>query len=500
MGAFLPPAREAFRILPGLELLNRGKVRDTYLLPDSQHLLIVTSDGISIFDYVLDASVRHKGYVLNMISVFWFRMLESHGFRTHLVAAGKNIDAYLPEDLRNDPDLQARAMVVEKVTPLEYEFIYRNVLTGSSVKAYKQDGAVCGIPLPPGMQDSDLFGDPLFTPTTKAETGHDENVPAQEVIDKYPDAVTMGMSIFKLGTQWARQHGILMADTKFEFGWDTDGTLMIIDEVMSPDSSRFWEQAVWEVTQGQSKRKAPPSFDKQQVRDYGAQLGINDAKRSPENPDDRAWVWALKFPDDVLDSTTKRYRYILWRLSGHTVESFAQYVLGVSLPIQPKSVAIVFGSESDITDAVRDTIRTACLRHVESGELEVIAVHVISCHRNPDVLAEFAMKGCDGADVVICAGGKAFALPGVLDALIHQAGRGIPVIGVAFGTPGTENFEAARLSIKELPSQPVVLNEQTGEPYGGVDGLTQAIARVATGELPPPKTRKTAEAKLNISI
>ncbi|MFH1207609.1 MAG: phosphoribosylaminoimidazolesuccinocarboxamide synthase [Patescibacteria group bacterium] len=515
MGAFLSPARESFRILPGLTLLNRGKVRDTYALADDQHLLIVTSDGISIFDYVLNVTVPTKGYVLNMMSVFWLQMMEQRGFPTHLITAGKGIDDYLPDDLKNDADLQARAMVVKKAVTDPGEFIYRNVLTGSSVGPYQASGKVCGIPLPKGLQDGDKFDRPLFTPTTKAEVGHDEHVDAADFFADFPSQSFMGYQIFLIAARYAESRGILIADTKFEFGRDSDVQVMLIDEVLSPDSSRFWSLAAWQEMQKLPKRTSPPSFDKQPVRDYGAQLGINDKNRSPKNPADRAWVWSLEFPQKLIDHTTVLDRYIFWRITGFTVEDYAKK-LGVILPRQRKNIVILFGSDSDLTKPIYQAIRTARVRYMPSGELSSLRlVTNFSYHGRPDALwsfaetGEFTVLGSEGGnkillldeiDYFIYAAGIAAAQAGIFDAFLAHHNHHIPVIGLALGPEGTENLLAAQLSIKCLPGGHVVTDEINGSVYTNAFGLEAAIERIANGELPPPKKRTTKPIEIDPKI
>lgn len=502
MGTQLSPARLAYPILegPGLELVSRGKVRDTYLLTKHNLYLSVATDAISIFDFTLDATVPEKGIVLNAMSHYFLALLERHDIRTHLVAAGSAIDTYLPDNLRGkgDYDLWARAVVVKKLKMIPVEFIARGFLTGSGLSAYKKDQHVCGHWLPSGLQDGDRLPYVLDTPTDKAEIGHDEHLNAEEIRAKYPEATYLLLKAFQIASSHALKSGNIIADTKLEFGHDDEGNLILADEAFTPDSSRFWALADWEATQRLEKRKAPAPNDKQLVRNWGLGLKINE--RNPESEQDVAWVHNQTIPGSLIEATAQTYRYIFWRLCGATISSYCVNPLRTSIGSSPKKIAVIFGSESDITDEVRNCLRAAAVRHVQSGELKDIAVHVISCHRHPAVLHEFAVKGCDGADAVIGAGGKAFAQPGVMDAWIHYAGLDIPVIGVAIGNPGTESYEAAILSIKEIPGQPVILDEFTGKPYEGTEGLTQAISRVAIGELPPLKLRKTAEAKLNIEI
>ncbi|MFA5052098.1 MAG: phosphoribosylaminoimidazolesuccinocarboxamide synthase [Patescibacteria group bacterium] len=496
MGAILSPVRKAFRTLAGLTLLNRGKIRDLYALPDEQYLLFVASDGISVFDVVLNAMIPNKGYVLNLMSHFWFMFLENRGVKTHFVAAGAAIDAYLPESLRGDSDLQARAMVVRNVKPEEYEYVYRDELTGSGLTEYLEKGSVCGHLLPDGLQDGDKLPYPIFTPTTKEESGHDTAVSAAVVREKYPEESKRGHSIFRHAVAYAKQRGVVIADTKFEFGRHADGTIYLIDEVLSPDSSRFWLQNEWLEAQAKTERKSPSSYDKQPVRDAAKKLGIHKLDNQSETDLQKAWDWEL--PTELISATTARYRYIFWRLTGMTIEQYAEK-LGVSLPRPRRNVAIVVGSDSDLTDEVKRVIKA------ESGKISVVNVSVVSCHRNTPDLAEIAANrsptiDLDDVDVFIAGAGWAAQLPGMLDAMLFHNGRRIPVVGLAFGTEGTKEFDAARLSIECLPSNPVIINELTGQAYANAGGLSEIFRRLATGELPPAKPRKEKPAQFNVPI
>ena len=186
----LSPARKSVPIIEGLELMNRGKVRDTYRLPD-QKLLIVVTDGISVFDFVLNVLIPIKGYVLAAMTHFWLLYLESKGIKTHFVAAGKDIDYYLPEHLRGNVDLQRRAMVVMKLEMILIEFIMRFCLTGSVLKEYREKGTVYGVQMPAGLKDGDLLPGMIFTPTTKAQEGHDEQMSESWVRENHREAVAI---------------------------------------------------------------------------------------------------------------------------------------------------------------------------------------------------------------------------------------------------------------------------------------------------------------------
>jgi phosphoribosylaminoimidazole-succinocarboxamide synthase len=482
--AMLSPARVRFPLLQGLQLLSRGKVRDTYVLSDDK-LLSVATDGISIFDFVLNASVPLKGTILNGMNHFWTHHLRGFGVDTHLVAVGSEIDCYLPDNLRGNIDLHSRASVIRRLKMAPVEFICRAVLTGSSVGEYEKNREVCGHRLPAELQDGDELPCLLDTPTTKAEVGHDENLSALEVRQKYPEHTYQLLRIFQICSAYAKSNGILIADTKFEFG--EDGTLA--DEILTPDSSRFWEMAVWLASRKPATgRKAPPPYDKQLVRAWGIEKGIKG--RKPEKDEDVAWVHSLGVPEQLIKQTTWTYRYIFWRLTGYVIEEYLGHCMGVyNAPKRAMlKICILCGSESDLSS----------VKKVVSQIRSSAVGNIMSCHRNPLELLEFAGQGCGGADVVICAGGKAFALPGVLDALLHAKGYQIPVVGVALGEPGSKALQAAQLSIEEIPGTPVVMDEISGQCYTGEPGLYDAIARVMTGELPPPKPRAKKPVQMNV--
>ncbi|MBI3957141.1 MAG: AIR carboxylase family protein [Candidatus Kerfeldbacteria bacterium] len=482
-------ARAGVPTLEGLELIRRGKVRDMYRLPFGL-LLIVATDGVSIFDLVLEALIPMKGIVLNTTGLFWTKKLaDDLGIETHLVAAGSAIDAYLPEQHRNNPDLQSRSIVAHELVMFPVEFVARGFLTGSGLKSYQATRSVCGHNLPPRLWDGDELPFPIDTPTTKAQEGHDEAVDAEEIRKRFPEAVYQLLRIYQYARWVAAQQGLVLADTKLEMGTlPQTEELLIGDEIITPDSSRFWDGRAWKASQAPNeRRKAPTALDKQIARAWGIEHGID--KLDPANPEHVERVQALDVPDGLIRALTQTYRYIFWRLVGEHPEMFLARQYGVVLPRPPlKRVVVLLGSESDKAALqIPDTLQAIYQ--------DSLVAHVISCHRNPDELDGFVRHNCDGAQTVIAAGGKAFALPGVIKALIDAQGLDTPVVGVALGESGTESFEAARLSIKQLPGQPVVMNELTGEPYAGPAGFNEVLARIAFGELPPsqPQERKLAE-------
>jgi phosphoribosylaminoimidazole-succinocarboxamide synthase len=283
--------------LSGLTLARRGKVRDVYDLGDQ--LLIVATDRISAFYYVLGSGIPDKGKVLTQLSAFWFGKmagLTPH----HLISI--DVDQF-PAVTRPHRDvLRGRTMLVRKTNPLPVECVARGYLSGSGWKEYGKTGAVCGIGLPPGLKESDRLPTPIFTPATKAESGHDENISeavagdivGKDLIAKLRD---LTLTIYARGVEHAATCGIIIADTKFEFGLAGD-TLLLIDEVLTPDSSRFWPKDRYTPGQGQ------PSFDKQFVRDYLEQIGWN---KQPPVP---------SLPDDVVMRTREKYLEAYKKLTG----------------------------------------------------------------------------------------------------------------------------------------------------------------------------------------
>ena len=281
-------------------LFARGKVRDTYDLGDGR-LLIVATDRISAFDVVLPQGVPDKGAVLTQLSAFWFEMtadvMPNHFLR--LISNCDNADLPFP----CSQEMAGRSMTVKKAKRLDIECVARGYLSGSGWAEYRESGSVCGIKLPAGLRESDKLPEPIFTPSTKAESGHDLNIDFAQVSDMVGAETASGMrdatlSIYRFAADYAFQRGIIIADTKIELGRH-DGRLIIIDELLTPDSSRFWDAATYEPG------KSQPSFDKQPVRDWLTASGWN---REPPPPD---------LPDEVVAGTSARYREAFRRLTGH---------------------------------------------------------------------------------------------------------------------------------------------------------------------------------------
>ncbi len=283
--------------LPGIKKLKSGKVREVFDLGDS--LLFVASDRISAFDVIMPNGIPRKGEVLTQISHFWFAQTQSFQ-PNHLISHAADP---LPKNLQPFADkLDRRSMIVKKCQPLAIECVVRGYLAGSGWKEYQKSQTVCGIKLPAGLKESSELPEPIFTPATKAESGHDENISFEEAKkivgnDIAEQARASSLKIYNFARETARSRGIIIADTKFEFGMD-NGKLILIDEVLTPDSSRFWPADQYAPGKGQ------PSFDKQFVRDY---LETLDWDKTPPGP---------KLPDDVVDKTTAKYLEAYERLTG----------------------------------------------------------------------------------------------------------------------------------------------------------------------------------------
>ena len=282
-----------------LKLFQRGKVRDIYDLGDK--LLFVVTDRISAFDVILPNGIPFKGKVLNQISNFWFDFTKNI-VKNHVVAT--DIKDYPAECKPYLGDLAGRSVIGKKTKPLPVECIVRGYISGTGWKDYQKTGAICGISLPKGLKESDKLPEPIFTPSTKAEIGvHDENISFDEVVklvgkDMAEKVRSHTIAVYKAAAAYAEKKGIIIADTKLEFGLDEKGELTLIDEVLTPDSSRFWDKSKYEPG------KSQPSFDKQFVRDY--LLSINWEQKPP----------APKLPDDIIKGTSEKYLQALKVLAG----------------------------------------------------------------------------------------------------------------------------------------------------------------------------------------
>ena len=286
--------------LPGIEKVASGKVRDVYSVPDKalgDPLLFIATDRISAFDCILPQGIPGKGRVLTQMSLFWFDFLK---VPNHVITA--NVDEY-PAPLHAYRDqLEGRSMLVKRCKMEPIECVARGYVVGSGWKDYKATGAICGIPLPPGLQECAKLPQPIYTPATKAETGHDENISYEETVkvigeERAAKLRDLTLKVYSQAADHAASRGIILADTKFEFGWH-EGQLLLADEVLTPDSSRYWPGDQYKPGGAQ------PSFDKQFVRDYLETLNWN--KQPPAPP----------LPNDVIEKTSEKYHEAYYRITG----------------------------------------------------------------------------------------------------------------------------------------------------------------------------------------
>jgi phosphoribosylaminoimidazole-succinocarboxamide synthase len=288
--------------LDGLSLVRRGKVRDVYAAGDQ--LILVATDRISAFDYVLGSGIPDKGRVLNQLSAFWFNrtrdIIPNHLISTNVAEYPEAARAYASQ-------LEGRSLLARRTTPLPVECVARGYISGSGWKDYKATGEICGIALPKGLRESDRLPEPIFTPATKADTGHDENISeaaAAKVVgaDLLARLKTLTMALYAHGVAHAESKGIILADTKFEFGLTDAGELLLIDEMMTPDSSRYWPKDSYAPGGPQQ------SFDKQYVRDYLESIKWN---KQPPVP---------SLPADVVEGTRRKYLDAYRRLTGRELD------------------------------------------------------------------------------------------------------------------------------------------------------------------------------------
>ncbi|MDQ3132506.1 MAG: phosphoribosylaminoimidazolesuccinocarboxamide synthase [Acidobacteriota bacterium] len=284
--------------IEGLPLVHRGKVRDVYDAGE-QELLLVATDRLSAFDCILPTPIKHKGAVLTALSVFWFDRLKNLT-KHHLLTA--DFDK-MPEIIRRHENLRGRSMLVRKTTVFPVECVVRGYLEGSGWKDYQATGKICGHKLPKGLVQCAKLPTPIFTPSTKVAAGHDENITETEFIEIVGETAaaklrTFALNIYDEASQYALTRGIIIADTKFEFGTDENGEILLIDEVLTPDSSRFWSGETY------APGKSQPSFDKQYVREYLETLNWNKQPPAPE------------LPAEIAEATTQRYLQAYKLLTG----------------------------------------------------------------------------------------------------------------------------------------------------------------------------------------
>ena len=293
-----------------LPLLRRGKVREVYEV-DPEHLLLVASDRVSAFDVVMREPIPRKGAVLTQISAFWFGRLAGVVPSHFITTATDEILARIPALAGHAADIAGRAMLVRRTAPVPFECVVRGYLSGSAWAEYRQHGTLAGERLPGGLIECDRLEPPLFSPATKAESGHDENVSFERMAGVIGREVTtrlrdLSFAVYRAGRDYAAGRGIIIADTKFEFGTDAEGEIRLIDEVLTPDSSRFWPAERY------APGRAQPSFDKQPLRDYLAGLRSAGAWNGEAPPP--------PLPPEVVDATSRRYLEAFRLLTGRELE------------------------------------------------------------------------------------------------------------------------------------------------------------------------------------
>jgi phosphoribosylaminoimidazole-succinocarboxamide synthase len=292
-----------------LPLVRQGKVRELYAVDDDT-LLLVASDRISAFDVVMREPIPSKGAVLTQISGFWFRELAPIVSSHFITCSTDEIAARVPILDQHRAQIAGRATLARRADPIPFECVVRGYITGSAWKEYRNSGTLAGEPLPPGLQESQELDPPIFSPATKAEEGHDENVTFDRVAQELGDALArqlrdVSIKVYQAGRERARNNGIIIADTKFEFGRSPSGELVLIDELLTPDSSRFWPADQYEPGRGQ------PSFDKQPLRDHLDGLRRSGAWNGEAPPP--------TLPTEVVEATSRRYRDAFQRLTGNAL-------------------------------------------------------------------------------------------------------------------------------------------------------------------------------------
>ncbi len=293
--------------IQSLPLLARGKVRDNYAVGDDR-ILMIASDRLSAFDVIMGEPIPGKGALLTQVALFWFEQLKDI-VPNHLTGDDP-LSVVAPGEREQ---VRGRSMLVKRLKPLPVEAVVRGYLAGSGWQAYRTEQSVCGVALPPGLRNADRLPEPIFTPATKAEAGdHDENIPfsrLQEIVgaDLAERVRSISIRLYSTAAEIARAKGILIADTKFEFGLDADGTLTLMDEVLTPDSSRFWPVEGYDAAHEAGRN--PPSYDKQFVRDWLEQVRIDGKPWNKQAP-------APALPEDVVARTAAKYREALQRLTG----------------------------------------------------------------------------------------------------------------------------------------------------------------------------------------
>ncbi len=418
--------------LRSLPLIAKGKVRDIYAVGDDK-LLMIATDRLSAFDVIMGEPIPEKGVVLNRMSDFWFARL-SHIVPNHLTG----IDPETVVDEAEVDQVRGRAVVAKRLKPVPVEAVVRGYLIGSGWKDYQETGAVCGIALPKGLQQAAKLPEPIFTPAHKAEVGlHDENISFEQVCKTIGVPLAekireISIRLYQEASEYALSRGIIIADTKFEFGLDDAGVLHLMDEVLTADSSRFWPK------DGYREGISPPSFDKQFVRDY---LETLDWGKAPPAP---------PLPAEVIEKTAEKYREALFRIAG------------VRLPV----VGVVMGSQSD----------WEVMQHAVAILDQFGIPHearVVSAHRMPDTLYAYAEAAqARGLRGIIAGAGGAAHLPGML-----AAKTTVPVFGVPVPSKYLRG-EDSLYSIVQMPKGIPVATFAIGE-AGAANAALHFIATLA---------------------
>lgn len=313
--------------LEGLKLLHRGKVRDSYELPGYPDLmLVVASNRISIFDFVLDAYIPKKGAILNALKAYFDEaLLRPNKVLTDFLCAGSAVDQYLPKAMRGRQHIWAHGTVVRRNRMIAVECIVRGYLTGSGLSDYKKTGLVGGHRLAPNLMDGSALRPAIFTPSTKASVGHDVNITQASVDSEYGKIIgELSKTLYDIAASYAASRSVILADTKLEFGYDEMGRLVLCDEYFTPDSSRYWDPADWEMALAEGR--TPKPYDKQFVRNWGRDLGMH--LKDPENDNDYAWVREQKVPADLIARTSVLYEEIAKRLTGLSLVGLQAKYLG----------------------------------------------------------------------------------------------------------------------------------------------------------------------------
>ncbi len=319
------PSSDPTDSLCGFPLVHRGKVRNTYQISDELRLVEATNQA-SIFDFRLGTPIPKKGEVLTAANHHSRRRVMGDLFPHDLVVAGGYVVGCIP-DLRGEHDLLKRVTIVRCMTMIPVEAVVRHGLTGTGWEAYERDGTVCGHRLPPGLRNGDILPYPIFAPTTKAEQGHDAHLNVNAVAQEHGFQIErLALQLFEVERVQAEERGLVLVDTKYEFGYDADGVLTVCDEVHTPDSTRFWHTTEWEACRGTGT--IPKSRDKQRLREWGIKVGIN--KLDPTNPEHIARVYQMPVPEEIVEMITQTYLDVFEKRVGMSLDRYQREEMGIA--------------------------------------------------------------------------------------------------------------------------------------------------------------------------